>query len=226
MDTDIAALFRQAREQAGLVVCAGRSQTGDRLMTDLERADAMMSDIYARNDGIPRIAQLFRADALTAKQLNHLLSSWWAPCEFPALAVGNRMAVCMFKAAGFVTDSPEDVDAEMRPLIRPKQDLVIYRGAAATRRFGLSWTTEFAVAAWFARRFQDLIQLPSGQLDPVAVYSATIPPRHILGMFDQRKESEVVVNPNGLYRRQIAIWSVNDPEVITASSWLVDQRRS
>jgi hypothetical protein len=55
----------------------------------------------------------------------------------------------------------------------------------------VSWTSDLAQALWFAGRLED-------RGLEAHVYSATVAPDRVLAMFNERKESEDVVNTTGL----------------------------
>jgi hypothetical protein len=61
----------------------------------------------------------------------------------------------------------------------------------------MSWTTDETKARWFAERKTWFKTPPTGY-----VMTATIAPKHVLGIFHERNESEIVVNPAGLTRYQ------------------------
>jgi len=120
--------------------------------------------------------------ALTPVDLGACLAAVWSRIEFPH-RFGQRRWLRLFKAAGFVTDTPGT-----EPGTEP---LTVYRGAIPTRRRGMSWTLDPVRAAWFARRWDVLSRTG-------LVYAADVPPRHVLAIFHGREELEVIVNPPGL----------------------------
>ncbi len=133
---------------------------------------------------------------LSAEQLRPLLTETWTKAHFPLARVGERAWVRMFKAAGFITDSG-------RPA--PEHDLIVYRGAPLqTRGLGMSWSFDAETAGDFA--YQSLAHGPAG------TYRAVVPPRAVLAIFEQRRESEVVVNPNMLRGRVELVEKVEPTE--------------
>ncbi|MDP9471923.1 MAG: hypothetical protein M3Q71_14880, partial [Chloroflexota bacterium] len=111
--------------------------------------------------------------------------------EHPS-ASGVGTVVSLFRAAGFVTDSPGTEP--------PTGPLTIYRGVSSlwgergeriTRR-GVSWTEDRERAVWFARRFSF-----NG---PGTLLTAEVFPEHVLGIFHGRGEVEIVVDPKRLRR--------------------------
>ena len=83
-----------------------------------------------------------------------------------------------------VTDEPG--------LVKPDEQLTVYRGCTLETRWRLSWTTDLGQAEWFAAR------LKLFGYAGTTVYSADVPPRHVLGLIQGRNVHEVVVNPYGL----------------------------
>ena len=72
--------------------------------------------------------------------------------------------------------------------------MTVYRGTTPAIWRRMSWTTDLERAKWFADRL-GLFGFPD-----TIIATATIPPRHVLALFNDRQESEVVVNPYGLPR--------------------------
>jgi len=139
-----------------------------------------------------RIATWYEAGDLTPTLLNDLLAEWWTNGGWPD-DMGTRRLVKMFKDAGFVTDT--------EGVTPPTEPLVLYRGAGVHNYRGLAWTTDETVAAWFARKLVWLQELRLMEETAPCLFSVTVPPRHILGIFHGRNEAEVIVNPFGLRGR-------------------------
>jgi len=84
----------------------------------------------------------------------------------------------------------------------PTHPITIYRGAVPARRNGMSWTTDLAVAQFFANRFALLVGRPG--YEAASVYEATVEPAAVLCMVDDacrlggRHESEIVIDPDAL----------------------------
>jgi hypothetical protein len=70
----------------------------------------------------------------------------------------------------------------------------VWRGCERGRERGLSWTTDRKVAAGFARGMRCRNAVPTVQ--------AEIPKRHLFGVFVERNESEVAVDPRRLRKLQ------------------------
>jgi hypothetical protein len=69
----------------------------------------------------------------------------------------------------------------------------IYRGCQRGRERGLSWTTDIDVALKFSQGRRCTNSLPT-------LMTATFPKQHVFGVFLDRNESEVVVDPRRLRR--------------------------
>ena len=86
----------------------------------------------------------------------------------------------------------------------PDSDLTVYRGCFPMFRFSLPWTTNNQCAEWFAREYSARRYVYPPDIAPwaapPAVYRAKVAPRHILAMFYELEEEEVVVDPWGLAR--------------------------
>lgn len=75
--------------------------------------------------------------------------------------------------------------------------LTVYRGVAINRNpHGLSWTTDYSKAEWFAHRYD------TGSEEGYLL-KADISRSNILAYFDSRGESEVVVNVFELNKNSI-----------------------
>jgi hypothetical protein len=145
--------------------------------------------IYGSHERLAHILRWFDAGLFTSAQLNQVLSDWWALCE-TSYGAGARKLVRLFTLAGFVSDDPLAK--------RPESDLVVYRGAGVGGERGFSWSTDQAMAMWFATRIAKTKR-------PAIVVTATIPPARVLGILNGRDESEVIVNLLGFPSRRIQI---------------------
>lgn len=120
---------------------------------------------------------------MTNEEFRDALAYVWRDAERPGQNYGKRAILRMFKHAGFVMDS-DIVDYESLPPM-----LTVYRGAHAKHKAGLSWTLKRGKAEWFAKRFN---------LKGHSVWKTTVDKRKILGWFERRGESEIVVDTRGL----------------------------
>jgi hypothetical protein len=85
----------------------------------------------------------------------------------------------------------------------------IYRGCQLGRERGLSWTTDIDVALGFAQGKRCTNSLPT-------LMMATIPKQHVFGVFIERNESEVVVDPRRL--RQLRKHPSYTPQLVRAQA--------
>jgi hypothetical protein len=75
-------------------------------------------------------------------------------------------------------------------------EIEIYRGCQRYRERGLSWTVDIKVAEGFARGKRCRNSVPT-------LVSALINKRHVFGVFIDRNESEIVVDPRRLRRLRL-----------------------
>jgi hypothetical protein len=131
---------------------------------------------------------------LTRKEYSTILRAIWTEVEFPHQS-GVRNLVNMFKNAEqyYLMDAKERKAFEK---MQANPGLLLYRGLHDKRSYrrGLSWTTDYEKAKWFALRFSQF-----KRSNAQVVVTATCPPKHRFAYFAGRNESEVVVNPNALH---------------------------
>ena len=133
---------------------------------------------------LPLILEWYSRGDLSPDDLNRLLSDNWTHGGYAADQGWETSDwVELLEWAGFVTDTSG--------WKRPSEPLWIHRGARLGGERGMSWSTDWDTAAWFARRLHD-------HGTPAVLVSATIAPGFILAAFDDRNEHEVVIDPAGL----------------------------
>lgn len=120
-------------------------------------------------------------------EYSNILKSIWVSTEFPHQHPIPKL-IKLFKRAKpelLMTDEEKSVYNNLSEIVE------IYRGLPDKRAKlrGLSWTTDYKKAEWFAKRF-------NGKLSNI--YKAQINKKHIFMYTDERKEHECVVNPRGL----------------------------
>ena len=156
----------------------GQKQFEARINESVSRRAFSAALLMAGRNENPQMLKAWWEDGLlTPQELPALLSLAWTGPEFP-VQLGIKWWVGLFRTAGFVSDRLD--------VPRPGSVLTVYRGCLPTSWRSLSWTTDFDRAKWFAGRFKNPFTV---------VYKAQIPPKHILAMFYDRQENEVVVNP-------------------------------
>jgi hypothetical protein len=152
---------------------------------------AVVADWFERGE-IPELGRLALGSVdFDVDDLRALLPELWVGWNIHQTSgLSTKEWFRLFKAAGFVTDGPA----------RPAEPITIYRGADYTRVRQLAWTTDLDTAAWFAwiiceRREQWGTDLAAEPWFAPAVWEATVEPRHVLAMFNERLEHEIVVSP-------------------------------
>ena len=127
---------------------------------------------------------------LSKEEFSKILSDAWARSENPNVDPNftNKEFIAMFKQA----DPTVLMDQEERKRLAELKDTVtVYRGVTslnADNIRAMSWTLDKKVAEWFAHRYKE----------EGTVYEAEINKTHILALFMEWNESEVVVNPKYL----------------------------
>jgi hypothetical protein len=133
---------------------------------------------YPAHTQLIRIAQWFEQETLSSEELNSLLARWWTTGGYAA-DIGNKLAIEMFRFAGFVGQTELT-----RP---PTQAIELYRGAPIGRELGLSWSFDRDVAAWFSR-----LAISMGMEGILCATS--VGPHQVLGVFDGSTENEAAID--------------------------------
>ncbi|MGN7860923.1 hypothetical protein ACTJI8_10105 [Microbacterium sp. 22303] len=131
------------------------------------------------------------------RELRTALEDTWTTCEWPGLAASRELWTALFSMA-----TPADTylhEVEPRPVRSLPESLHVYRAAAPGHEDGMSWTTSFERAHWFATRLGALGGRPHG------IVEMDVPREFVLALFHRtRQEHEVVVDteqcPAGLSR--------------------------
>ena len=135
----------------------------------------------------------WRSQRITREQLHTILPIVWIDTEYPRQF--GDIPKRLFREArkiGLVTDIP---DAESFAL--PREPFTVYRGVNRKRDGrGMSWTKSAAIADFFALR---LSRTGRGY-----VFACEATPDRILGLFEGRGESEVVLDIHGLEIRFVS----------------------
>ncbi|KAA0109956.1 hypothetical protein CIW51_30175 [Mycolicibacterium sp. P9-22] len=140
--------------------------------------------------------QLDLADAT----MNGVVAGVWASGESgSASCIGCREWQTLFRLNGFTYLGV--------PSSRPTEPVRVYRGCTPEHRFGMSWSTEVAVARSFAT--QGMSSRPPG-----VVYVAHVQPEHLLAFIDEgHDEHEWVVDPVGLSDANVRLLDLPGPQV-------------
>jgi len=146
--------------------------------------------LYERPWRLPRLWAYFRDGQINAVQLYDLLSRFWNDSEHPS-QFGKRFLNTMFRtafAAGGVVTDVQGTPEEIKRMALPLTTVTLFRGVSKrTDGRGMSWTKDASRAAWFATR------LSKNGLG--YVFGCEVEPDGIWGIFEDRGESEVVINP-------------------------------
>ena len=156
------------------VLALGRSLTVDEAETVLSRV--------GRNDAPAMLVDLMTLGRVDVAAVAAVLVGVWSGAEYPAVSLGTREWVGLFRRAAYPP---------------PSAPLVVYRGAPPRYARGMSWTTDRDRAAWFAQRWTRHL---------AHVYTVTVDPAAVLADVDAlegdggRREAEIVVDPSMLGR--------------------------
>lgn len=120
-------------------------------------------------------------------ELRVALEDTWTSNEWPGRAATNDLWLILFQTAlepGTYLD-----EIELRPREALPERLHVYRAAAPGYEDGLSWTSEFEHAHWFATRFGSL----SGS--GLRMFEMDAPRESVLASFNRsREENEYVID--------------------------------
>jgi hypothetical protein len=133
------------------------------------------------------------------------LADSWTMCEWPAFQADNEVWQILFDKATdcqfILGDEGELISYDTLP-----EFITLYRGCADDHKEGMSWTSSYSKAKWFAGRFKTMW--------PSNVYEITIPSILVLGKFDRRNENEYVVDTTRLLEDDIQL--ANEQTIIDA----------
>lgn len=136
-----------------------------------------------------------KAYDLTPKELNKELAYIWSLVEFPRYVAPYEEWEELFSIAGLVVDE----ETSFKAFDELDDEITIYRSAPEEFKHGMSWTTDLEVAKWFNARNHVL-----GYTD-AKIYTGKIYKGSILGIFNDRKESEVVISEFEFEPNQIKV---------------------
>ncbi len=183
----------------------------------LERRWLDVLMLHDRNKGPELVYGWWEAGVLTTDDLRTLLPEAWVGAEYPVRDLGERKWLRLFREVGYVYRWSGDARWKGSVDAPPSSPVTVHRGAPAwTQGRGMSWAVEMESAEWFADRW-------ASWGVPAAIYRATVPAKAVLGMFNDRREQEVVINPNmlrgrvELVRTVAAVASIEHPIFGTVS---------
>lgn len=154
--------------------------------------------ILSSEDVAGGIVKLWKKYDLTDEALRDVLREEWSRCD--AHRDHRQDLVQCFRAAGYLTDDPED----WLETTEPEVEVMIYRANFGENEpQGISWTLRTATAIWFAEHYLQSYRVKLFGMQPSdgvpTVWSAKVRRRDILAHIIDRDEDEVVVDPDGIY---------------------------
>lgn len=161
---------------------------------------AELSSRVARADKPRVLVAAVSAGALSDVEFRVGLEDAWTTCEWPGRAADRGVWVEPFQMAG-VDDDRYLHETTLTDRASLPEQLRVYRAAAEGHEDGLSWTTSFERADWFATRLGAL----SGRGH--RIFEVDVPRTAVLASFDKtRGESEFIVDLEwapGIGRREV-----------------------
>ena len=141
-----------------------------------------------RNDKPALLVNAIGTEVLSdAREVRIALEDTWTTCEWPGRVADYDLWRTLFDGA--LEDGSYLDETELRPVETLPATLPGYRAAAAGHEQGLSWTTSFERAHWFATR---LGAIAGGTH---RIYELDAPREWVLASFhDTRREHEYVID--------------------------------
>ena len=118
------------------------------------------------------------------EEVKTVLPEVWTKSYRPASVAHYTFWADMFNETGFVTDT-DDIE-------RPSDGTIKLYRAATSEYTGMSWTSDFYTAIFFHMQ-----NLKDGYIDS-KIYEADINSADILAIFNDKGESEYVINPESI----------------------------
>ncbi|SBN95172.1 Hypothetical protein PFR_JS13-2_782 [Propionibacterium freudenreichii] len=145
-----------------------------------------------RNDKPAILLTAIAADVLTDPvQVRIGLEDAWTTCEWPGRAADYDVWLMAFEVAG--ADGHYLLEHDLRDRAELPDTLTLYRAATEGHELGLSWTTSFDRAHWFATRIGAIAGRPH------RIFEVDAPREWVLAHFhDSRRESEYVIDTTPL----------------------------
>lgn len=164
-----------------------------------------MSARAARNDKPAILLTAIAMDVLTdPQQIRIGLEDAWTTCEWPGRAADYDVWRYAFDLAR--ADGKYLHEQELRDVSSLQEALPLYRAATEGHELGLSWTTSFERAHWFATRIGAI----AGRRHQI--FEIDAPRELVLAYFHEtRGESEYVIDTGDL--------AVNDLRIVKPAEW-------
>lgn len=154
----------------------------------LSRSWEEISAQAGRNDLPGLLVSAVGTGALTdPDELRVALENTWTLCEWPGLAATTDLWLTLFDVA--VEPGTYLQETQLQPIEALPATLQVYRASAPGHEDGLSWTTSFDRAHWFATRLGALSQLPH------RIHEMDAPREWVLASFhESRQEFEFIID--------------------------------
>lgn len=151
-----------------------------------------LSARIGRNDKPGVLFSAVITGVLSDRELRKGLEDTWTTCEWPGRAADHEVWVQLFELAGVDEDHYlHETEVRYRALL--PDTVQLFRAAAEGHQTGLSWTTSFERAHWFATRLGAL------SCHHHQIYEATVPREAVLATFHAtRGEHEYVIDTGRL----------------------------
>lgn len=121
------------------------------------------------------------------REMRIALEDTWTTCEWPGRAAEYDLWRTLFDMV--LEDGTYLDETELSPIEKLPETLPLYRAAAPGHEHGLSWTTSFDRAHWFATRLGAIAGMPH------RIYEIDAPREWVLASFDQtRNEREYLID--------------------------------
>lgn len=131
-----------------------------------------------RNERASHFISIWRD--LPEDKLKELLPEIWVLCEWPVQFADYGEWLEIFHVVGYCSDDGTEC---------PTETLTVYRAATQFYLQGLAWTNNLETVKWFNDR-NHLFGWKDSR-----IYRTMVSPENILGMFNERKENEVIIHP-------------------------------
>lgn len=158
-----------------------------------------------RNDKPALLLTAIAMDRLTdPQQIRFGLEDAWTTCEWPGRAADYDVWLYAFELAG--ADDHYLHEHELRERSTLPEQLTVYRAATEGHELGMSWTTSFERAHWFATR----VGAVAGHRHQI--FEMDVPRDRVLAHFnDTRGESEYVIDTTDL--------ALDELEIVRPEEW-------
>lgn len=144
------------------------------------------------------------ADCWTEDEETDLVAWAWTDPAWPEANLGTAPWRKLWDRVGYIHEvamesEDDDPSSKLRDFEKPTEPLVLYRGAIASRKRGMAWTTSLERAVWFRNHMSPANGVKrSGPLRQARVYRCVVPPERFYAHFEGRGEDEWVADVRSL----------------------------